>query len=96
MEEQVIRVRIPRGREILGTVTEMLGARRFRIDCVDGKERICRIPGSFKRKMPVKIGEVVLLEPWSIQPDERGDIQWRYTPAQVGWLINRGFLKRSS
>ena len=95
MEVEIIRVRMPRGRELLGTVTEMLGASRFRIDGTDGKERICRIPGSFKRRIMVKIGDIVLIEPWEIQPEDRGDIIWKYKPAQVGWLINRGLLKKT-
>ncbi len=95
MEEETIRVRMPRGSEMLGTVTEVLGASRFRVDCTDGKERMCRIPGSKKRRVMVRIGNVVILKPWDIQPDEKGDIIWRYRPAQVNWLINRGMLKRS-
>ena len=93
MEEETIRVRMPRGKEMLGTVVEMLGASRFRIHGNDGKERICRIPGSFKRKVMVKIGDVIIFKPWDIQPDERGDIIWRYRPAQVGWLIKHEMLK---
>jgi translation initiation factor 1A len=95
MEEEIIRVRTPSGKELLGTVTEMLGASRFRIDCFDGKERICRIPGRMKRRVMVRIGDVVLVVPWSVQGDERADIIWRYKPAQVDWLSKRGFLKKS-
>jgi len=95
MEEEIVRVRVPRGQEMLGTVIEMLGASRFRVDCNDGKERVCRIPGRFKRRIWVKPGNVVLLKPWDVQADERGDIVWRYSPAQVNWLLRRGFLKHS-
>jgi translation initiation factor 1A len=95
MEEEIVRVRMPRGKEMLGTVIEMLGASRFRVDCSDGKERICRVPGKFKRRVWVKMGNVVLLKPWEVQSDERGDIVWRYTPSQVNWLMRRGFLNRS-
>lgn len=95
MEEEIIRVRTPRGREMLGTVVEMLGASRFRVDCSDGKERICRVPGKYKRRVWVKMGNIVLFTPWDIQPDERGDIIWRYTPSQANWLIRKGLLKQS-
>jgi translation initiation factor 1A len=94
MEEETVRVRTPHGKEVLGTVVEMLGASRFRMECNDGKERVCRIPGRLKRRMYVKIGNTVLVKPWDVQADERGDIIWRYTPAQVNWLVRRGFLKR--
>jgi translation initiation factor 1A len=92
-EEAPVRVRMPRGTEMLGTVIEMLGGSRFRVACNDGKERLCRVPGKYKRRVWVKMGNVVLLKPWEIQPDERGDIIWRYTPAQVNQLIRKGILK---
>jgi translation initiation factor 1A len=93
MEEEVVRVRMPRGKELFGTIIEMLGASRFRVDCGDGKVRICRIPGKMKRRIYVKMGNVVLVEPWDVQPVDRGDIIWRYTPAQMNWLVRHGFLK---
>ena len=93
MEEETVRVRIPRGNEVIGTVIEVLGASRFRVDCTDGRERICRVPGRSKRGIYVKIGDVIMLKPWVVQGDERGDIIWRYKPAQVSWLTRRGFLK---
>ncbi len=95
MEEEIIRVRTPRGKEMIGTVIEMLGGSRFRVDCSDGKERICRVPGKYKRRVWVKMGNIVLFKPWDIQPDERGDIIWRYTPSQANWLVRRGLLKQS-
>ena len=95
MEEETVRVRTPRGNEVLGDVIEILGASRFRVDCKDGKERICRIPGRLKRRARIKIGYVVLVKPWDIQGDERGDIIWSYKPAQVNWLIKHGLLKSS-
>lgn len=94
MEEETVRVRIPRGEEVLGTVTEALGGSRFRVDCMDGKERMCRVPGRSKRRMYVRIGDVILVKPWSIQGDEKGDIVWRYRPAQVSWLTKKGFLNQ--
>ena len=95
MEAETIRVRTPRGNEVLGDVIEILGGSRFRVDCKDGKERICRIPGRLRRRARIRMGYVVLIKPWDIQGDERGDIIWSYRPAQVDWLIRRGFLKRS-
>ena len=95
MEEEIIRVRTPRGKEMLGTVIEMLGGSRFRVDCSDGKERICRVPGKYKRRVWVKMGNIILFKPWDIQPDERGDIIWKYKPSQANWLVRRGLLKQS-
>lgn len=92
-EQQPIRVRTPREGEVLGTVGEVLGASRFRVSCQDGRERICRVSGKFRRRIWVKAGDTVLLKPWGIQPEDRGDIIWRYTGTQAGWLQRRGFLK---
>jgi len=94
MEEETVRVRTPRGEEVLGTVMEALGGSRFRVDCMDGNERMCRVPGRSKRRMYVRIGDVILVKPWSIQGDEKGDIVWRYRPAQVSWLTKKGFLNQ--
>ncbi len=92
MEEETVRVRTPRGDEVLGTVIEVLGGSRFRVDCTDGNERICRVPGRSKRRMYVRIGDVIMVRPWSIEGKEKGDIVWRYKPAQVGWLTRKGLL----
>jgi translation initiation factor 1A len=94
MEEMPpIRVRTPREGEVLGIVGEVLGASRFRVRCQDEKERICRVSGKFRRRIWVKNGDVVLVHPWDIQPEDRGDIVWRYTRTQAGWLQKRGFLR---
>ena len=92
-EQQPIRVRTPRQGEVLGIVDEVLGASRFRVSCQDSKDRICRVSGKFRRRIWVKTGDVVLVKPWDIQPEDRGDIVWRYTRTQAGWLQKRGFLK---
>jgi translation initiation factor 1A len=93
MEEQQIRVRTPRGKEILGTIEEFLGASRFNVLCTDGKKRLCRIPGKFRRRIKVRVGDVVLVTPWDIEPETKGDVEWIYTPTQAHWLRTRGFIK---
>ena len=61
--------------------------------CQDGKTRICRIPGKLRSKLWVKEGDVVLVKPWPIQGDERGDVIHQYTKAQIEWLRKKGILK---
>ncbi len=87
------RVRTPRGREVLGIVELRLGYGKSRIRCTDGKTRICRVPGSLKRHLWVRPSDVVLVEPWEIEGDRKGDIVHSYTKAQVDWLTRNGFLK---
>lgn len=38
-----------------GKVLAMLGDRRFRAHCMDGKERICHIPGRFNKRMWIAV-----------------------------------------
>ena len=63
-ESTVIRVRIPKGKEVLGIVQLRVGGSRMRVSCLDGKERMCRIPGRLRRELWVRENDVVLIEPW--------------------------------
>jgi translation initiation factor 1A len=92
--EEVIRVRIPQKRkgEVLGIVEKMLGGRRVIVQCVDGVERLGRIPGRLKRRQWVASGDIVIVVPWEFQ-DEKGDIAYRYTRPQAEWLRKKGYLK---
>ena len=50
METQVpLRVRTPRGKEVIGSISQRLGGSRMKVSCMDGKTRICRIPGKLKK-----------------------------------------------
>jgi translation initiation factor 1A len=93
-EGEVIRVRIPhkRKREVLGVVEKMLGGRRVIVQCLDGVERMGRIPGRMKRRQWVAPGNVVIVVPWDFQ-DEKGDVIYRYTRPQAEWLRKKGYLK---
>ena len=92
-EEGFIRVRIPSKGEIIGIILANLGGSRFSVKCIDGFMRICRIPGKFKKRVYVKPGGVVLITPWTVQSNERGDIIWTYSKAQEAWLERKGMLK---
>lgn len=61
----------------------MLGGGRVRAECQDGNERICRIPGKLKKRVWMRRGDLVAVEPWTAQSDKRGDIKWRYTKNQA-------------
>jgi translation initiation factor 1A len=87
------RVRIPRGREVIGKVETRAGANRMIISCFDGKTRNCRVPGRLKRALWIRPGNIVLIEPWEFEGDKKGDIIFSYTPAAVSWLEKKGYLK---
>ncbi|MCX6775730.1 MAG: translation initiation factor eIF-1A [Candidatus Micrarchaeota archaeon] len=93
-EQEVIgRLRLPRKGEVLGVVISMMGASRLLVDCIDEKERMCRIPGKIKRRIWVKDGDVVLIKPWIVESDKKGDLVWRYTRLQADWLRRAGHMK---
>ncbi len=93
-EEQVLRVRLPNEKEgeVLGVVISLLGGARMLVLCKDGKERNCRVPGKLKNKMWIREGNVVIVKPWEIEGDKRGDIIWRYRPVEVEWLKKHGYI----
>src|SRR3989344_2591893 len=93
-EQQAIRVRIPQKNELLGIVQQRLGGSRMRVLCLDGKERICRIPGRLRRALWVREGDVVIIEPWELGGNEKGDIVHKYRgKAEVEFLRKKGYLK---
>lgn len=90
--EEIRRVRLPRGEESIGLLLARLGGSRCRVQCLDGKERICRIPGRLKRMLWVRENDIVLVQPWEFGGDEKGDIIFKYRPTQVRWLRSKGYL----
>ncbi len=91
-EEEIGRVRTPDEEEFLGVVLQKMGHGRFKVYCSDGRERTCRIPGSKRRGMWIQRDDVVLVDPWDVQGDEKGDIVEKYSAAQRDWLEDNGFL----
>ena len=91
--EGFVRVRMPRGKETIGMVEALLGANKLSIRCQDEKLRICRIPGRLKRSLWVREGNIVVVEPWELGGDEKGDIIYKYTNAQTSYLKRKGHLK---
>lgn len=89
---EVVRVKLPRGREVIGILEQRYGATRMLIKCFDGKSRNCRVPGRLKRKLWLREGDVVIVEPWEFD-DTRGDILFKYFPAQIQWLKRKGYIK---
>lgn len=87
------RIRLPRGREVLGILEQRLGASRMMVKCFDGKRRTCRVPGRMKRKLWLRKGDIVLVEPWEHQHDEKGDVIFKYNPTAADWLKRKGFIK---
>ncbi|MFH1637882.1 MAG: translation initiation factor eIF-1A [Candidatus Woesearchaeota archaeon] len=92
---EVFRVKTPWGKQVLGVLESRLGGSRMRVRCFDGKTRICRIPGRMKRRLWVREGDFLLIEPWELGGNEKGDVIYKYRPNQVDWLKNKGFIKEN-
>ncbi len=91
--ETVVHVRLPRGEQVLGICERRLGGSRMKVICLDGKARVCRIPGRLKRHLWVREGDTLLIQPWEFSGDEKGDVLYKYRPLQVQYLKRHGYLK---
>ena len=93
-QQHIARIKLPRGDQTIGILEQRLGGSRNRVKCLDGKTRICRIPGRLKRRLWVRPGDIVIVEPWEFGGDEKGDVIFKYNNTQVGWLRRKGYLKK--
>jgi len=91
-EEEIRRMKMPRSPEVFGIVEQRLGGSRMSVRCLDGKTRITRIPGRLKRKLWVREGDVVIVEPWEYDKD-KGDLIYKYRRSQMEFLKRDGRLK---
>lgn len=92
-QEEIQRTRMPRGNEVLGLCDQRVGSSRMKVRCLDGKNRICRIPGRLKRRLWVREGDILLIQPWELGGDEKGDVIFKYRPLQADFLRRKGLLK---
>jgi len=93
---EISRIRTPRRDEIMGVIETMLGGDRMRANCSDGKVRICRIPGRLRKRVWMRPGDLILVKPWVVQGDKRGDVVFRYTRTQASWLKRKGYVENIS
>jgi translation initiation factor 1A len=92
-EIEIAKIRIPKGNEVLGVVESLVGGDKAMVKCDDGKNRICRIPGRLRKRVWISPGDVILVEPWKVETEKKGDIVFKYTPTQVSWLKKKGYGK---
>jgi len=91
-EVHVTRAKIPRGEEVIGVIESRLGGNKMQVNCLDGKTRNSRVPGRLKRKLWLRPGDVVLVEPWELDKD-KGDVIFKYPSNQIEWLKRNGYIK---
>jgi translation initiation factor 1A len=49
-----------------------------------------------KRRVWIRVNDIVIVSPWDFQSDQRGDIMYRYKPNQVDWLRSKGILRKDA
>ena len=89
----ITRVKFPSKRlgEMFAVVVEILGGERMRVFCADGKHRIGRIRGKIKKRVWIRRGDLVIVNPWeweTVVKDKLGkcEVSWRYTRSEISWL----------
>jgi translation initiation factor 1A len=85
-------LRMPDDDEVFAVVTNMLGANRVKVRCMDGVERTARIPGKMQKRIWIREDDVVLVSPWDWQ-DEKADITWRYEKQDADQLRDEGHIQ---
>ncbi|TXT53603.1 MAG: Translation initiation factor 1A [Promethearchaeota archaeon] len=92
-EEGITRVKLPNRRkgEMFARVIDIYGNDRMRVFCEDGKHRIGRIRGKIKKRVWIRKGDLVVVNPWdweSEMEDKLGkaEITWRYRKNEISWL----------
>jgi translation initiation factor 1A len=90
---QTIRVKLPRGKELIGVIEQRLGGNKMLVRCTDGKTRNCRVPGRLRRALWLRPNDHVIVEPWEFD-ETKADVLFKYTPTAVQWLKQKGFLHK--
>ena len=88
-----IRVRLPKNGELLGIVTQILGADRIKVRCTDGLSRVVRIPGKYRKRLWCRTNDIVSVMPWyGLQEKTRADLVYRYNRNAAEWLEKNGYI----
>lgn len=91
-QKKIARAPLPRNEEIIGIVEERHGGNKIKVSCLDKKERVCRVPGRLKRRLWLRPGDVVIVEPWELDKS-KGDVILKYKPNQIAWLKRNNYLE---
>ncbi|TFG06309.1 MAG: translation initiation factor 1A [Promethearchaeota archaeon] len=93
-DEEIVpsRIKMPNRRmgEIMGRVVSILGNDRMEIFAEDSKHYIGRIRGKIKKRVWIRQGDLVIINPWDweTETEDKGkcEITWRYMKSEISWL----------
>lgn len=91
-EPKISKAPLPREKEVIGIIEQRYGGNKMKVNCLDGKERVGRVPGRLKRYLWLRPEDVVILEPWELD-DKKADILLKYKPNQIAWLKKNKYLE---
>jgi len=94
---EVTRVKWPNKRngEMFARVVDIYGNERMQVFCEDGKHRIGRIRGKIKKRVWIRKGDLVIVNPWAFETVskdklEKCEISWRYMRHEISYLERQG------
>ncbi|MGB5913121.1 MAG: translation initiation factor eIF-1A [Promethearchaeia archaeon] len=95
-QPEISRVKMPyrKNGEMFARVTDIYGQERMGVYCEDGKHRMGRIRGKIKKRVWIRKGDLVIVNPWEFETEIKGqkekcEISWRYLKHEVTWLNRR-------
>ena len=95
----VSRVKMPykKNGEMFGRIVDIYGQERMEVFCEDGKHRVGRIRGKIKKRVWIRQGDLVIINPWEFETTikgkkERCEISWRYLKHEISWLTRNNRL----
>jgi len=94
-EPKMVKAPLPKGKEVIGIIEQRHGGNKMKVNCVDGVERVGRVPGRLKRYLWLRPDDVVICEPWELD-DTKADILLKYKPNQIKWLRANNHLETES
>ena len=100
--QEITRVKYPNRRngEMYGRVVDIYGQERLQVFCEDGKHRMGRIRGKIKKRVWIRKGDLVVVNPWDFETEIEGkmgkcEVSWRYRKNEINWLKRHRKLPRN-
>lgn len=98
----VSRVKMPyrKNGEMFARVVDIYGQERMGVFCEDGKHRRGRVRGKIKKRVWIRKGDLVIINPWDFETtvdgeSEKCEISWRYLRHEVSYLERNNRIPES-